>query len=125
MNRISINGDLVGGRSITILNGKIFVDGKDVTPDAKEIKIEINGNMDRLQIDHCQEVRVTGNIGALTTGSGDVYIEGNVTGSVQTASGDVECGSVGGSVQTASGDVDAEAVSGTVTTVSGDISHRR
>lgn len=107
MSTVRINGTTItGGRSIVISNGKVLVDGKDVTPNAKEISIAVTGNIDRLEADVCQKISVTGDAGNIVTQSGDVEIGGSVTGSVQTMSGDVDCGgSIGGSVSTMSGDV--------------------
>ena len=40
MNTISINGMTIqGSGNVVISNGKIMVNGKDVTPDSKEINI--------------------------------------------------------------------------------------
>ncbi len=107
MNKVVINGvTIIGGRSIVVRNGRIMVDGKDVTPDAKEINISVAGNVDRLEADACQKITVTGNVGNVATQSGDVDVGGNVNGSVQTMSGDVDCaGSIGGSASTMSGDI--------------------
>jgi hypothetical protein len=107
MNTIRINGmSITAGRNISISNNRIFVDGKDVTPDAKDIKIEIVGNVDRMEADCCNRVFVTGDTGSVATQSGDVEIGGSVSGSVQTMSGDVDCGgAIGGSVSTMSGDI--------------------
>jgi hypothetical protein len=107
MNTITINGlTITGGRCISVVNGKIIVDGKDVTPDAKDIRIEVTGNVEKLQADACNSITVTGNAENVTTQSGDVHVGGTVGGSVQTMSGDVDCGrSILGSVSTMSGNV--------------------
>lgn len=105
--RISVNGLTVsGGRSVVISNGKVIVDGKDVTPDAKEINISVEGNVEKIEADACSKISVTGDAGSVNTQAGDVDVGGNVGGSVQTMSGDVDCGgSIGGSVSTMSGDI--------------------
>lgn len=104
---IVINGvTITGGRNITIRNGKVIVDGKDVTPNAKEINISVNGSIDRLEADACQKISITGDVGNVKTQSGDVDVNGDIKGSVQTMSGDVDCGGpIGGSVSTMSGDI--------------------
>ena len=112
MNRVSINGvvisgDLVGGSSVQICNGKVTINGKDVTPDSKNINISIEGNVDTLKIDCCNTVDIKGNVK-----------------SVQTTSGDIDCGDVEGDIKTVSGDVDCGKVSGAIRTVSGDVNHR-
>lgn len=106
MNTISINGVTISaGRSINIRNGKITIDGVDVTPDAKQITIEITSNVERLEADCCEKITVNGDAGPVSTQSGDVQVTGAVSGSVQTMSGSVVCGSVGGGVSTMSGSV--------------------
>jgi len=123
MRSISINGNTIvvsGGGSVKIVNGRVIVDGQDMTPDAKDIRIEIHGDVARLDVDVCTEVVVNGTVGQLSTSSGDVKC-GDVAGSVQTSSGDVRCKGVTGSVQSVSGDVQASHIAGSVRTVSGDI----
>lgn len=109
MNTTKINGvsiSNVRGRNVIITNGKVIVDGVDVTPDSKDITIEIAGNVDRLQVDACSKIVVTGDVGSIATQSGDVEVGGSVKGSVQTMSGDVDSGgAIGGSVTTMSGDI--------------------
>ena len=105
MNSINVNGVSYSGHgNVSIINGKVMIDGKDVTPDAKEIIVSIEGNVDVLKVDACNKVSITGNAGSVATQSGDVEC-GDVTGSVQTMSGDVDCKNIGGRVSTMSGDI--------------------
>lgn len=106
MNNIKINGlSITGGRNVTINNGRVIVDGKDVTgDDAKNITIEIQGDVAELSVDVCSTISVTGSVGKIKTQSGGVRC-GDVTGGVQTMSGSVVCGAIGGDVSTMSGDV--------------------
>jgi len=111
MNTIRINGvTITAGRNITVNNNRVFVDGKDVTPDAKDIRIEVSGNVERLDVDACNTVTVTGDVESVITQSGDVDVGGAIGGSVQTMSGDVDCGG---------------SIAGSVSTISGDVKHRR
>jgi hypothetical protein len=106
MNTIRINNNSYAGNSIVISNGKVIIDGKEVTPDSKEINITVDGNIGELKVDACNTVSVKGNIGYVKTQSGDVDITGDViNGSVSTMSGDIVCGNVGGSISTMSGDI--------------------
>ncbi len=107
MNTVVINGvAITGGRNITIHNGKVIVDGVDVTPDAKSINISVNGNVDRIDADACQKIDVSGDTQNITTVSGDVEVRGKILGSVQTVSGNVNCaGPIGGGVSTLSGNI--------------------
>lgn len=102
---ININGKTFFGKSISINNNKIIIDGKDVTPDSKEISIKVEGNIEKLSVDACNQVTVTGDVGKINTMSGDVDVTGNVTGNIETMSGDVHCGNVGGKIKTMTGDI--------------------
>ena len=107
MSSININGvTITSGRNIVVRGGQVTVDGQDVTPDAKVINITVTGNVDRIEADVCQQLSVTGDVGNVSTVSGDVNVEGNINGSVQTVSGDVDCGgSIGGNISTLSGNI--------------------
>lgn len=124
MARIVINGATYhgSGKNISIVNGKVTIDGRDVTPDSKEITIAIDGNVEELSVDACSKVNINGACGQVQTMSGNIKC-GAVNGAVQTSSGDVECGHVQGGVTTSSGDVDCKVVCGSIRTSSGDVDH--
>lgn len=106
MAHININGRSYSGRSVNIINGKVFVNGVEAdTADAKEVKIAINGPVESLQCDAANQIAVIGNVGTIKTQSGDVEVRGNVTGGIQTMSGDVEAKTIHGPVSTMSGDI--------------------
>ncbi len=119
---INVNNKDYSGNNINISNGKVFIDGKNVTPEEKDIRIAINGNVTYLQVDSCETVDVKGNIDKLRTGSGEVYCDA-IVGTVVTGSGDVDANEIGGSVTTGSGDVDASVIHGNIKTGSGDVSY--
>lgn len=124
---IIIDNQTFYGNNVTIRNNKIIVDGVDVTnqlPDQKTYNIKIDGNVDKLDVATCNELKISGDVKDLSTASGDVYCA-NITGNISTQSGDVDCGGVGGSISTMSGDVTCETVAGSVKTMSGDIKHRK
>jgi len=102
---ITINGKSYKGNSITIINDKVIIDGKEVETDEKTINITVEGSITKLKVDSCNTLEVGGDVHKLTTMSGDVEVSGNVTGSIETMSGDVDCGDVGGGIETMSGDV--------------------
>lgn len=84
-----INGRrIIAGRRIVVSNGRVECDGTDVTPDAKNIRIEVHGNVASLDADFCALIHVTGDVGSIKTASGDVRC-GGVSGSISTMSGDV------------------------------------
>ena len=121
---IIVNNQNYTGRSVTIINGKVIIDGNDVTPDSKEITIRVEGNLDSLNVDYANMIQVEGNVGSLNSTSGDVVCN-SVTGDIKTTSGAIFCGPIGGNVQTVSGDVTSSGpISGSVKTVSGDIKSR-
>lgn len=107
MNSISINGKVIvtSGHSVIISNGKIIIDDKDVTPDASDIKIEVHGNLERLEVDCCEYVKIVGDTGPVKTVSGAVEITGDVNGDISTVSGAVRCKDIRGSVSTISGSI--------------------
>lgn len=109
MSKIIVNGEIYecsAKGSIEIANGKVIVNGKDVTPEHRTIDIHIDGDVGELKVDYCSIVDVIGSVGGdIKTKSGDVEVTGDVLGSIQTMSGDVDCVNVGGSISTMSGDV--------------------
>lgn len=103
---VVFEGDVLklNGENITIKNGNITVNGKQINHKKQLIKkIEINGVVKTLEVDNCDTVSAK-NVGTLKTVSGDVYCD-NVSGNVSTISGDVSCKSISGKVSTVSGDV--------------------
>lgn len=111
MQTININGQVfrnAEGGSMSVVNGRVFINGKDCTPDAKEINISITGDVDSVSVDCCNKLTIEGHVNE-----------------VKTTSGDIECGNVSGNVKTTSGDIECHNVFGNVSTVSGDIKHRK
>jgi hypothetical protein len=97
----------IGGKSITIQNGVVTVDG--VVVDVKGASSITIDNCNYLKTDVVSVV-VHGNVSGLATQSGDVEVHGDVI-RVQTLSGDVTvCGSVAGDISTMSGDVNVSKV---------------
>lgn len=121
---ITINGKNIFGKNINISNGKVIIDGVDMTPDSKEITINVMGNIDTLDVDYAKEIKINGDINKASTGSGDITCV-NITGGARTGSGDIECETLNGDVQTGSGDVKATTITGSVKTGSGDIKYRK
>ena len=120
---------MVTGSKLTIINGLVVVDGKDVTPEGGVISIRVDGDLESLVVNVAAEngnamatIGVSGNVNNIKTGSGDVVVGQNVCGGIQTTSGDVEVGGrVAGGVVTGSGDVNCGPVDGTIATTSGDV----
>lgn len=103
----SINGVTYSGRSVTINNGQVIVDGV------------VQGELSGYQV----TVNITGNVDKVSTTSGDINIVGDVRHAI-TTSGDIDCNHVIGDVETVSGDVDCGDIAGRVSTISGNIRQR-
>lgn len=106
-NTVTINGQTYSGYNIKIDNNQVYVDGKLQTQ-------SLSGPI---------TVTVNGDCASLNTVSGDVVIQGNVSGNVVSTSGDVDIkGSVSGNINTVSGDVSvSKHHSEKINTISGDI----
>ena len=125
MNTIKINSQTYSNsNSIVIVNDKVYIDGVDVTPNTKNITIEVTGNLEKLNVGACKSIIVHGDVTDLDTTSGDVNC-GNVKGNINSTSGDVCADAVHGNVETVSGDVDANTITGNVETLSGNIKYKR
>lgn len=125
MATITINGQNYVGNNVTVNGNKVIIDGKDVTPETKEINITVNGDIEKIDVDYCKEIRVaTGNVGTIRTTSGNVFCN-NVYENIMTTSGDIKCNVITGDVETLSGDVSAGVISGTVETLSGDVKYNK
>ena len=103
---VNINGDVYNGRSITVSNGEVIVDGK------------VQG-----AVGHQVTVNIIGNVELVSTASGNISVVGDVH-SADTVSGDIDCNDVLGNIETVSGDVNCNDVSGRIRTVSGNIRQR-
>ena len=121
MATISLNETDYAGKSITIHNNRVYIDGVDHTPDAKEIIITVTGDITTLAASSVvKEITITGNVDNISTASGSVRC-GNIGTHVETVSGDVNCENISGDVKTISGNVNGTTISGNVKTVSGNI----
>lgn len=113
-------------RNLTICGDKIIVDGiplenyNDAMPGVKSIEVVVNGDLDSLCLQAGDCKMVSGGVGEIRSGSGNVTC-GDVSGSVSTGSGIVRCGNVKGSVNTGSGNVTCGDVGGRVMTIAGAI----
>lgn len=98
---------------MTVVNGKTYVNGKEVNLDELANKegsgnvynIYIEGDIDKLEVDHCEKVVVTGNVRKVHTQCGSIEVKGDVDGDVHTNMGDIECGNVDGDVHTNMGSI--------------------
>lgn len=112
MGTIVINGQRFQYHgSLSIINGRYYVNGKELkdlselAKDQKEVNITIDGDINKLEVDCCNRIFVKGNVGKIKSTSGDIEVEGDVDGDVQTVSGDINCGNVSGDASTVSGNI--------------------
>lgn len=104
---VTVNSVVIkDGQTIIVRDNKVIVDGKDVTPDTKEIHITVSGKVEQLTADVCNQISITGDAGIVSTQTGNVKIEGNVNSFVRTMSGNIDVhGTITGNISTMSGDI--------------------
>ena len=110
-NTVCVNGRTIhiSGNDISIVGGKIFVDGKEhkAAGDTENCitTVVIDGNVGTLHLD-CGDVEVRGDSLTIDAHMGNVKVGGNVTGNVKSHMGNVDVtGNVLGSVSTKMGDI--------------------
>ena len=120
--KIVVNGHTIVGRNVSIVNGVVTVDGKVVElPDAKEIKIVVEGDLGSLRVD-AGDVSVQGSCGEVEVNQGSVTVAGDVKGEIQVDQGRVECNDVYSDVKVDMGNINALTILGNATAWMGNIS---
>lgn len=108
MGTVSLNGKTVkvSGSNISVINGKIYSDDKLIElPEQKTIDITVEGDVQTLKVDACDQVTINGNCENVEAGTGNVKITGDVHGDVTTDTGNITCGNVGGNCETYVGNI--------------------
>lgn len=118
---IIINGIKYEGDGLIIKNGKVSVDNKELVLHEKEIHINVLGDIEKLRIDHCEDISIMGNVKELKNGSGKVKCDDVQI--LESSSGNIDCRQIFGDVKTGSGDVRAKSINGKVKTGSGDVKY--
>lgn len=124
MSTITINGATFYGNNVTVKNNRVFIDGADITPNSRQININVTGNVESLDVDACDRIEIAGNVGKLISGSGNISCS-DVSNGITVGSGDVTCNTITGDVRTGSGDIDCQTITGSVKTGSGDIKFKK
>lgn len=96
MNTISINGRSfsVSGRNISVVNGKIIVDGKTIQKGLTgDVHIKWEGDLAELNCNSCE---ISGNVGK-DVKCNTAKIKGNIGGDVKGNT--IKCGNVQGNVK--------------------------
>jgi len=104
---VHINGKSYPGNNVSMINGKVFIDGKEIQGEEteKEILFKIQGNLGSLKIES-GSVEVSGDVGTLEITSGNVKISGDVKGSVDLTSGNIKIqGKIEGNASVACGNI--------------------
>ena len=122
---VTINGKTYSGKSVSVRNGKVIIDGNEQKCDDKIINIMVEGDIERLDVGCAEKIAIAGNVGSVKTDTANVDINGNVEGGVTTEVGNVKCGDVGGNVRSEVGNITCENVNGKVKTEVGDIKYRK
>ena len=82
----------ISGGHLQIVNGEVITDGqpvREINTDEKVINITIEGDVERLEVDYCSSIRITGNAKRVKTLNGDIEIGGNVEGDCHTNMGSI------------------------------------
>jgi len=104
---ISINGRVYKGNNVSINGDVILIDGKPAEglEDAKTITVRVEGDIESLSIDNCDEINVNGNVEQVSSKSGNIIVKGSVSGDILNKNGNIICGSVGGDVSNKNGSI--------------------
>lgn len=126
--RMIINGSVVpgdfSGRNVSIVNGVIKVDGKEIGAPEKTVNVEIHGNIELLQCEGCHSIKIDGDVGTIDGGSSSINCS-LVKGDVSAGSGTISCSVIAGNVTAGSGSIKSETIKGNVKTGSGKIKYGR
>lgn len=97
--------------NVSIINGRVLIDGKPVEEfdsekkEEKVVNITIEGNVERIEVDVCETIKVTGDCKRVHTQNGSIEIGGNVSGDVHANMGSITCGNVEGDCHTNMGSI--------------------
>ena len=101
----NIKNSSIEGNSISIINNKIFVDGKEIETEEKVINIIVEGNLDKLEVDCCNSIKVNGVTKDVEVSNGNISINGDVKGNVNNINGNIIVKAINGNCKTINGDI--------------------
>ena len=101
----NIKNSSIEGNSISIINNKIFVDGKEIETEEKVINIIVEGNLDKLEVDCCNSIKVNGVTKDVEVSNGNISINGDVKGNVNNINGNIIAKAINGNYKTTNGDI--------------------
>ena len=95
----------IKGNNVSIINNKIFVDGKEIETEEKVINIIVEGNLDKLEVDCCNSIKVNGVTKDVEVSNGNIAISGDVKGNVNNINGNIIAKVINGNCKTINGDI--------------------
>ena len=95
----------IEGNNVSIINNKIFVDGKEIETEEKVINIIVEGNLDKLEVDCCNSIKVNGVTKDVEVSNGSITISGDVKGNVNNVNGNIIAKVINGNCKTTNGDI--------------------
>ena len=95
----------IKGNNVSIINNKIFVDGKEIETEEKVINIIVEGNLDKLEVDCCNSIKVNGVTKDVEVSNGNITISGDVKGNVNNINGNIIAKVINGNCKTKNGDI--------------------
>ncbi|EEO40318.1 hypothetical protein FSCG_01031 [Fusobacterium vincentii 4_1_13] len=95
----------IKGNNVSIINNKIFVDGKEIETEEKVINIIVEGNLDKLEVDCCNSIKVNGVTKDVEVSNGNITISGDVKGNVNNINGNIIAKVINGNCKTINGDI--------------------
>ena len=101
----NIKNSSIEGNSVSIINNKIFVDGKEIETEEKVINIIVEGNLDKLEVDCCNSIKVNGVTKDVEVSNGNITISGDVKGNVNNINGNIIAKVINGNCKTKNGDI--------------------
>lgn len=105
---VHINGMTFSGSNLSIVGGKIFVDGKEVEvkeTKTKEIRVTVEGNIETLEVES-GSVEIVGNVGNIEITSGNLKVTGDINGNAEITSGNIKVqGKIGGNASVSCGNI--------------------
>ena len=101
----NIKNSSIEGNSVSIINNKIFVDGKEIETEEKVINIIVEGNLDKLEVDCCNSIKVNGVTKDIEVSNGNISINGDVKGNVNNINVNIIAKAINGNCKTINGDI--------------------
>lgn len=104
----NIYGSAFGSvKSMVIKGGKIYINGSEqvIPSDHQEITINIQGDVERLEVEQCEKIHIHGNAGRVKVNCGSVDVTGDIKGDANVNCGNIHCQSIEGDASTTMGDI--------------------